>query len=98
MTKSKGNAKPVPKKLNSGRVTKKAQLIKLLGAKSGTDLKTLSDKLDWQPHTTRAAMSGLRKAGYAVICVKSAKGGASKYRIQAAPTALSVGTEASHAA
>ncbi|WP_370402536.1 DUF3489 domain-containing protein [Sulfitobacter sp. JB4-11] len=66
-------------------MTKKAQLIKLLGTKSGADIKTLSDKLGWQQHTTRAAMSGLRKAGYEVAGERPAKGGMSKFRILSAP-------------
>jgi predicted transcriptional regulator len=81
-----------PKKLNIatnaravGRVTKKDQLIKLLGTKSGADIKSLSQKLGWQQHTTRAAMSGLRKAGYEVAGEKPAKGGMSKFRILSVP-------------
>lgn len=48
------------------RITKKDQLIRLLGSKSGRDIKSLSAKLGWQQHTTRAALSGLRKAGYEI--------------------------------
>jgi len=67
------------KKLNTatnaravGRVIKKDQLIKLLGAKSGADIKSLSERLGWPQHTPRAAMSGLRKAGYEVTGEKPA--------------------------
>ncbi len=67
--------------------TKKCQLIKLLGAKSGADIKTISEKLGWQQHTTRAALSGLRKAGYEVAGEKPVKGGMSKYRILSVPAA-----------
>ena len=67
------------------RTTKKDQLIKLLGTKSGADIKSLSEKLGWQQHTTRAAMSGLRKAGYEVVGEKPAKGGTSKFRILSVP-------------
>lgn len=67
------------------RATKKDQLIRLLGTKSGCDIKSLSAKLGWQQHTTRAALSGLRKAGYEVSNEKSASGGVSKYRIVSAP-------------
>jgi predicted transcriptional regulator len=77
------NIKPKPSK--SSRTTKKDQLIKLLGSKSGADIKSLSEKLGWQQHTTRAAMSGLRKAGYEVAGEKAAKGGASKFRILSVP-------------
>jgi len=71
----------LPKK----RATKKDQLIKLLGTKSGCDITSLSAKLGWQQHTTRAALSGLRKAGYDVAHEKPASGGVSKYRILSAP-------------
>lgn len=40
-----------------------------------------SDKLGWQQHTTRAALSGLRKAGYQVIRETPPNGGPAKYRI-----------------
>lgn len=84
MTKSTNKSSTKPK--TTSRTTKKAQLIKLLSTKAGTDIKTLSSKLGWQQHTTRAAMSGLRKAGYEVAGEKSAKGGMSKFRILSAPT------------
>ena len=82
--------KPITKSnpATGSRTTKKNQLIKLLGTKSGADIKTLSEKLGWQHHTTRAAMSGLRKVGYEVANEKPAKGGLSKYRILSAPVAL----------
>ena len=73
--------KTVTKARAGRRPTKKDQLINLLGTKSGADIKTLSEKLGWQQHTTRAAMSGLRKAGYEVTGEKPAKGGMSKFRI-----------------
>ncbi len=66
---------------NRRQVTKKAQLIKLLGRKSGCDIQSLSTKLGWQQHTTRAALSGLRKAGYEVTRETPANGGPARYRI-----------------
>ena len=66
------------------RTTKKDQLIRLLGARSGRSADILSKKLEWQPHTVRAAVSGLRKAGFEVACETQSKGG-TKYRILAAP-------------
>jgi len=85
---TKSATKPITKSNNGAgrRTTKKYQLIKLLGTKSGTDIKTLSEKLGWQQHTTRAAMSGLRKAGYEVTGEKPAKGGMSRFRILSEPT------------
>ncbi len=69
------------------RITKKAQLTKLLRTKAGADIATLSDKLGWQHHTTRAALSGLRKAGFTIIGSKPAGGGLAKYRIHSEPSA-----------
>ena len=66
MTNSATNPTIKPKPATGSRTTKKNQLIKLLGTKSGADIKTLGEKLGWQQHTTRAAMSRLRKAGYEV--------------------------------
>ena len=87
MTTMTEQSKSVTKARTGSRTTKKDQLIKLLGTKSGADIKTLSGKLGWQQHTTRAAMSGLRKAGYEVAGEKPAKGGKSKYRILSGPVA-----------
>jgi predicted transcriptional regulator len=75
------NVKSTRKTSNEGRVTKKEQLIKLLRTKSGADIRTLSGKLGWQEHTTRAALTGLRRAGFEILAEKPPKGGNSKYRI-----------------
>jgi predicted transcriptional regulator len=79
------NSAPKSKAATGNRTTTKDQLIKLLGTKSGVDIKSISEKLGWQQHTTRAAMSGLRKAGYEVTGEKPAKGGLSKFRILSVP-------------
>ena len=63
--------------------TKKQELIQLLNRKSGADVATISDKLSWQTHTTRAALSGLRKAGYEVVGDKPGEGKPARYRISA---------------
>lgn len=62
------------------RGTKKAQLIRMLSAKSGADVEVISGKLGWQSHTTRAAITGLRKAGYDVS-VEKVRGKTTRYRI-----------------
>ena len=43
-----------------------AQAVEMLGATEGATIAELSEALDWLPHTTRAALTGLRKRGYAV--------------------------------
>ena len=76
-------------KLNRGsgaaRVTKKQELIRLLGKKAGADIATLSSKFGWQRHTTRAALSGLRKAGFELTKIEASGGQPTRYRIVAAP-------------
>ena len=66
--------------------TKKAQLIRMLSAKSGANVEVISGKLGWQTHTTRAAITGLRKAGYEVSADK-ADGKPTRYHIAAEPQA-----------
>jgi predicted ArsR family transcriptional regulator len=61
--------------------TKKAQLIQLLTRKAGADVATISEKLGWLPHTTRAALTGLRKAGFEISAEKPGNGKPSCYRI-----------------
>ncbi len=74
--------------------TKKAQLIRMLGAKTGADVATLSERLGWQAHTTRAAMTGLRKAGYAIHREVRGDGKPARYKIIAAVKDLSAQAEA----
>jgi predicted ArsR family transcriptional regulator len=61
--------------------TKQAQLIQLLTRKAGADVATISDKLSWQTHTTRAALTGLRKSGYEVLAEKPGDGKPTRYWI-----------------
>ncbi len=48
------------------RETKTAILRRLLARKAGADLAALQSVTGWQPHSVRAALSGLRKAGYII--------------------------------
>ena len=68
------------------RATKTAILRKLLGRKSGADLAALQSATGWQPHSVRAAISGLRKASYTIDRANPAKpGGSTVYRITSGP-------------
>ena len=69
----------------SKRKTKKEELIQMLTRKAGADVAMISDKLGWQTHTTRAALTGLRKAGYEVLGEKPDEGKPKRYRISATP-------------
>ena len=39
----------------------------MLSRKAGATLEALVDATGWLPHTTRAALTGLRKRGYTVL-------------------------------
>jgi predicted ArsR family transcriptional regulator len=67
------------------RPTKRDRLIRLLKAGSGRDIAALSRNLGWLPHTTRAALSRLRKAGYVIEKLPPKKNGGSRYRIAGEP-------------
>lgn len=58
-------AKPAPKSEPKPH-TKKARLIELLNADEGVTVPDLAQALGWLPHTTRAALTGLKKDGIAV--------------------------------
>lgn len=55
--------------------SKKAQLIGMLHQPAGYTIVEISAALGWQAHTTRAAITGLRKAGHVVKTAKPADGG-----------------------
>jgi Protein of unknown function (DUF3489) len=85
--KSKPPAKPASRK--SAKPAREAQpragskialVIKLLSAARGATLDALVKATDWQPHTTRAALTGLRKRGYRI---EKARGedDATRYRV-----------------
>ena len=64
---------------------KSATIRRLLSRKAGADIGSLSDTFGWQNHTTRAALSGLRKDGYEIVRIDGTNGKPARYRIEAAP-------------
>jgi hypothetical protein len=62
--------------------SKPSIVIDLLARKRGAGIDELASAVGWLPHTTRAALTGLRKRGYAIERERSEKGG-SVYRIVA---------------
>jgi hypothetical protein len=69
--------------------TKQALLIEMLSEKGGATLDVLIGATDWLPHTTRAALTGLRKRGYAIE--RKRDGEASVYRIAGKALASAAG-------
>jgi Protein of unknown function (DUF3489) len=64
--------------------SKLALVIEHLQRADGATIADLTQATGWLPHTTRAALTGLRKRGYAVIRERISAGG-SVYRISDAP-------------
>lgn len=79
----KANAPARSTPAKSGGKSKKDQLIALLSKPNGTRVSVLVDRLGWQAHTVRAALSGLRKQGLGITTSKSAKTGEALYTIAA---------------
>ena len=85
---TKSAAARTPKQIAApAKATKKAKLIALLSRKSGADVPSLSATLGWLPHTTRAALTGLRKSGYEIASIKPGNGKPSRYQIVGWPGA-----------
>ena len=65
--------------------SKLARVIDLLQRSDGPTILQLTEATGWLPHTTRAALTGLRKRGYAVVRER-VDGGDSIYRIAGCAT------------
>jgi Protein of unknown function (DUF3489) len=63
--------------------SKLARVIDLLQRSDGATIRNLTEATAWLPHTTRAAFTGLRKRGYAVVRARVGAGD-SVYRIAGA--------------
>lgn len=55
-------------------MTKKSQLIAMLGAGGCSTITAISQAFGWQPHTTRAAITDLRKAGHQIKATSGENG------------------------
>ena len=63
--------------------TKISKIIAVLGRPDGATIGELIAATGWLPHTTRAALTGLRKRGYELILDRSDRARGSIYRIAA---------------
>jgi hypothetical protein len=66
MSKKISKAQPQPKSSAKPRTTKTAQFAALLTRDQGATLDQLVEATGWLPHTARAALTGLKKKGYAI--------------------------------
>lgn len=60
--------------------SKIASVIALLARRQGATLVELTETTDWQPHSARAALTGLRKKGY--VLEKSKRQDVTCYHIE----------------
>ena len=81
----KTNGGVAPSPISSRGGTKIAQVIALLERPGGATLAELVAATGWLLHTTRAALTGLRKRGYAVGIDRADKARGSVYRIEPTP-------------
>ena len=72
-------AAPAPVAPDAPRVTKASTVLALLGREDGATLAEMIAVTGWLPHTTRAALTGLRKKGH--VLDKSRRGDQTCYRI-----------------
>lgn len=78
-------AKPDRKNNEPKPKTKKARLIELLKVKDGVTVPVLAETLGWLPHTTRAALTGLKKDGMTLTKLPPHEGErASRYTLASA--------------
>jgi len=76
--------RPVKSLRNKAR-SKKGRLIQLMSNPKGARIVSLCKSLDWQKHTVRAAVSGLRTDGYLIETHASSKDGVTVYKITGKP-------------
>jgi hypothetical protein len=65
--------------------TEIAEVIEMLGRAEGVTIDELVARMGWLPHSTRAALTGLRKRGYELTADRSDRARGSIYRISDAP-------------
>ena len=76
-------ARSAESKVKTGPAPKRDQLMGMLSARNGAALAAISARFGWLPHTTRAALSRLRKSGYQIHTEKRPDGKPTCYRIMA---------------
>jgi len=75
--------------MSKSKQTKTDTVRAMLSQSKGASLEAICKATGWQPHSARAVLSGLRKAGYTIEreISEGSKTGASVYRMTAAPEA-----------
>lgn len=80
LAKASDRALVAPKDSRSRRTpTKTDQLLAMLKTADGVSIEDISNALGWLQHTTRAALTGLRKKGHSIVRTK--QGSVTVYQI-----------------
>lgn len=82
-TRSKKNAAEAAKAKLAG--TKMQRVVALLQRKDGATIEEVVKATGWQPHSARAAFTGLRKKGFTLDRVRAE--GVTRYAVTAEPAA-----------
>jgi hypothetical protein len=84
--KTAGDAESSSAQVRAG--SKQAKIVKLMSRPKGATLDEMIEATDWLPHTTRAALTGLRKRGFSLERIKDeAKGSVYRIKSYRAPVA-----------
>lgn len=73
--------KETPQNKPTAQPTKSATVCRMLGRNRGATLPEIMNATNWQPHSCRAFLSGLRKKGSGILR-ESRKDGETSYRIE----------------
>lgn len=73
--------------MSKSKKTKSETLRAMLARRQGATIAALAKATGWQPHSLRAALSGLRKAGYEITRETGAAKTGAVYRISRTPEA-----------
>lgn len=76
---------PIEASQASRPLSKQARLIGMLSREGGCSTGEAAAALGWLPHTTRAALTGLRHKGYVIERAKGEAGAATRHRIVGTP-------------
>jgi len=74
------HTKNPPNARSPRKSTKNETILRQLARSKGASIIELQKAVDWQPHSVRAALTGLRKEGHAIERLKG-NDGVTRYRI-----------------
>jgi Protein of unknown function (DUF3489) len=95
---TRSNSSTTPDHAATRRAPRPTQLLAMLSTETGASLDDICAVFGWQPHSARAALSGLRKAGIAIerinlsppeLGIASPAKGSSRYRANLADGRMS---------